>query len=324
MPKVSVIVPVYNVEEYLDKCLNSLVNQTLKDIEIIVVNDGSPDNSQDIIDKYVKKYPKKVKSFVKKNGGLSDARNYGIKHAKGEYIAFLDSDDWAELDTYEIMYKKAISRNFDIVVCDLFYIFDNYTKKAFSNVEKDLFDKEQIKSLMINIYPVAWNKIYNRKLFDLSIRFKKGVWYEDVEFLYRLLPHINSIGVVKKPLINYLQRPGAITKIYNEKLFHYIDNWNGVIDYYKENNLYEEYKDELEYSYVRYLFATLIKNAAKSKNKEMFNDAIKKTIKNVKEKFPNYKNNKYIKASGLKGFYLSNFNSFFAKIIFFLEKIKTI
>ena len=86
-PKISVIIPVYNVEKYLSKCLDSVVNQTLKDIEIIVVNDGSPDNSQKIIDDYTKKY-KNIKSFVKKNGGLSDARNFGIKKASGKYIAF--------------------------------------------------------------------------------------------------------------------------------------------------------------------------------------------------------------------------------------------
>jgi len=116
--KVSVIVPVYNVELYLEKCLDSLVNQTLKEIEIIVVNDGSPDNSQEIIDKYAKEY-KNIKAYKKKNGGLSDARNYGIKKASGEYIAFIDSDDYVRLDMYEKMYNKAKSGNFDMVVCDL-------------------------------------------------------------------------------------------------------------------------------------------------------------------------------------------------------------
>ena len=91
--KVSVIVPVYNVEKYIKKCLNSLVNQTLDEVEIVVVNDGSPDNSQKIIDEYTKKY-KNIKSYVKKNGGLSDARNYGIKKATGKYISFVDSDDY--------------------------------------------------------------------------------------------------------------------------------------------------------------------------------------------------------------------------------------
>ena len=107
MSKVSVIVPVYNVEKYLEKCLDSLVSQSLKDIEIIVVNDGSPDNSQDIIDKYVKKY-ENVFGYKKKNGGLSDARNYGLKKTTGDYIAFIDSDDYISLEMLEIMYNKAI------------------------------------------------------------------------------------------------------------------------------------------------------------------------------------------------------------------------
>ena len=117
MIKVSVIVPVYNVENYLVKCLDSLVHQTLKDIEIIVVNDGSPDNSQNIIDTYVKKYPKKIKAFSKKNGGQGSARNYGLKYAKGEYIAFVDSDDYVDLDMFFKMYNKAKEDNSDIVIC---------------------------------------------------------------------------------------------------------------------------------------------------------------------------------------------------------------
>ena len=130
--KVSVVVPVYNVEKYLDKCFNSLVKQTLKDIEIIVVNDGTKDNSQDIIDKYVKKY-KNIKAYKKTNGGLSSARNYGIKKCTGEYIAFLDSDDYVEYDMYEKLYNKAISEDFDITVCNVNYIYSSYDMYSVSN-----------------------------------------------------------------------------------------------------------------------------------------------------------------------------------------------
>ena len=98
MPKVSIIIPVYNVEKYIATCLDSLVNQTLKDIEVIVVNDGSPDNSQDIIDEYVKKYPKIVKSYIKENGGQGSARNFGLKKATVEYIGYVDSDDYVSTD----------------------------------------------------------------------------------------------------------------------------------------------------------------------------------------------------------------------------------
>lgn len=190
MLKVSVIVPVYNTEKYLSKCLDSLVYQTLKDIEIIIVNDGSPDNSQKIIDDYVKKY-KNIKAFEKKNGGLSDARNYGIKKASGEYIAFLDSDDYVTVDMYEKMYKKAISQHFDMVVCDLNYVYNDKVVKAYSNIKDDTTD---IRKAMINIYPAAWNKIFKKELFDIGIEFKKNVWFEDVEFIYRLLPNIKKLS----------------------------------------------------------------------------------------------------------------------------------
>src|SRR5699024_7335683 len=115
MIKVSIIVPVYGVEEWLSRCLDSLVNQTLNDIEIIVVNDGSPDNSQAIIDEYERKYPDMVKGYQKENGGLSDARNYGMKYATGEYIAFVDSDDYVDLTMYEKLYLKAKEDNADAV-----------------------------------------------------------------------------------------------------------------------------------------------------------------------------------------------------------------
>ena len=138
--KVSIIVPVYNVESYLDKCLNSLVNQTLKDIEIIVINDGSTDNSQKIIDKYSKKY-KNIINITKENGGVSEARNLGLEKASGEYIGFLDSDDWIEPDMYELMYQKAKTENFDIVACDtqaiyyykIVYISSNINEYNVSN-----------------------------------------------------------------------------------------------------------------------------------------------------------------------------------------------
>ena len=114
--KVSIIVPVYNVEKYIAKCLDSLIAQTLKDIEIIVVNDGSKDNSQKVIDEYVKKHPELVISLTKDNGGLSDARNFGIPYAKGKYVCFVDSDDYIEHDSIERMYIKAIETQSDIVM----------------------------------------------------------------------------------------------------------------------------------------------------------------------------------------------------------------
>lgn len=310
MIKVSIIVPVYNVEKYIEKCLDSLANQTLKEIEIIIVNDGSPDNSQKKIDKYVKKH-KNMKSFIKENGGLSDARNYGIKKATGEYIAFVDSDDYVTHDMYEKMYNKAKSGNFDMVVCDLNYIYSDKIVPAYSNIKEDTID---IKNVMLNIYPAAWNKIFKRKLFNKKIEFKKNVWFEDVEFIYRLLPSIKTIGVVHEHFNQYVQREGSITNTINKKIYNYIDNWNGIIDYYKKNKLYEEYYNELEYCYVRYIYATFIKQASKYPYND-YMDAVEVAIKNVTDKYPNYRKNKYFHNS-LKGVYLLMFNKQLAKLLY--------
>ena len=313
MIKVSVIVPVYNVEEYLEKCLDSLVNQTLKDIEIIIINDGSPDNSQQIIDSYAQKY-KNIKPYIKENGGLSDARNFGIKKASGEYLAFLDSDDYVTTDMYEKMYEKAKSGNFDVVVCDLNYIYEDKIVPAYSNLKTDTTN---IKKAMLNIYPAAWNKIFKKKLFSNGIEFKKGVWFEDVEFLYRLLPYVKTIGVVHEHFNQYVQREGSITSTINPKIYHYIDNWNGIIDFYKENKLYDQYKLELEYCYVRYLYATFIKQACLYDYKD-YQEAVKNAIINVKKTFPHYRKNKYFYQS-IKGIYLLIFNKTISKLVYKLK-----
>ena len=130
--KVSIIVPIYKVEKWLDRCLDSLVHQTLEEIEIIAVNDGSPDNSQAIIDRYVEQYPDKVYGYIKENGGLSDARNYGLQYAHGEYIAFVDSDDYVDVTAYEKLYNKAKEEDSEIVVCGYFKVndADNTMKSA--------------------------------------------------------------------------------------------------------------------------------------------------------------------------------------------------
>lgn len=309
--KVSVIVPVYNVEKYLDKCLDSLGRQTLKDIEIIVVNDESPDNSQKIIDKYSKKYST-IHGYKKKNGGVSDARNFGIKEAKGEYIAFVDGDDYVSIDMYEKMYEKAKAGNFDVVVCDLNYVYeDGSTKRVSSKIENDTMN---IKKTYVNMYPCVWNKIYKRGLFSKKVEFKKGVWFEDVDFLYKIFPYIKNIGVVKEPFNQYVQRSGSITKTFDKRLYNYVDNFNDLIVFYKDRGIYDEYKKELEYCYVRYLYATFIKQAAHF-DKNEFDVAVDTAISNVKSNFPKYRLNKYF-YTNIKGIYLILFNKVTANIVY--------
>lgn len=314
--KLSVIVPVYNVEKYLNKCLDSLVDQELVDMEVIVVNDGSPDESQKIIEDYESRFPF-VKGFVKENGGLSDARNYGIERATGEYIAFVDSDDYVEKAMFQTMLKKAEEGNFDIVVCDFEEIYSSGGRRGYSRIREDLLTKTAVKEHMNDIYPSAWNKIYKRELFE-KIRFKKNVWFEDVEMLYRMLPLVESVGVTHHAFYKYVQRQGSISKSNDARIFHYIDNWNGIIQYYKENDLFDEYHQELEYNYVRYIYATFIKAALKM-DKDMFRKAIDRAIYNVKATFPSYRKNGYFYKS-IKGWYLLFFNRYIAEILYFIKR----
>lgn len=320
MKKVSVIVPVYNMEDYLVKCLDSLLNQTLEDIEVIVVNDGSKDSSLSIIKEYELNFPNKIILLDKVNGGLSDARNAGLALASAPYIAFVDSDDFVSETMYQTMYDKATSKDFDLVVCDMNYIYPDRIVRAFSNIKQDLFQLEDIKKSMNVIYPSAWNKLFHRRLFDYEVRFSKGIWFEDVEFLYRLYPYIHSIGTIHEPFYQYLQREGSIVKTFDNRLFDYIKNWDSIIQYFKEHGLFESYKKELEYSCVRYLYATFIKAAANYPDQEQFHKAYQEANAFVKKHFKHYRRNLYFYSNGAKGYYLVMFNSFFANMLFKRKK----
>ena len=313
---ISIIVPIYNVENYIEKCIDSLVSQTIENIEIILVDDGSTDNTPKIIDEYAKKYPEKIKVIHKENEGVSIARNVGMKEANGEYVGFLDSDDWVNPDMYEILYNKALEEDFDVVACNTSAIYPDNEVIIESNIK----DNESIKELMIDAYAVIWNKIYKKSLIE-NIKFKEKMNFcEDVRFLYMLYPKINKIGSVDMALHNYLQRTGSLTYTYNEKLYQLIDSLDDIVKYYKDEKIYEIYKEELEYSYVRYLYATFIKRLAKTKNKEEFDKGFNFVLKKVNEQFPNYKKNKYINKLNGKSLYLKYFNKTIANLIFKLEK----
>ena len=323
MPKLSIIVPVYNVEKYLDKCLERILNSTYKDFELIVINDGTKDNSEQIITKYLdnEEYKDKITYISKENSGLSDTRNLGMSKAKGEYIAFVDSDDYIETNMYETMMNKALEKDYDIVVSDVKLVYEDSDKEKIisSAYEKDLFNKDEIKQTMLTYYPVVWNKIYKKSLLE-GIEFSKGVWYEDMEFNLKVYPRINSIGVVKEPLYNYLQRGNSITYTYNDKLYDIITNMDTVIKYYKAQGIYEKYKEELEYLYLRYAYATFPKRLAKCKDKKKYKEGIDFAINKVHEHFPEYKKNRYFKTMGVKGKYIKSFNKFISKINYIVSK----
>lgn len=310
MPKVSIIVPIYNVEKYIEKCLDSLVLQTLEDIQIVLVNDGSTDSSGEIAKKYAGKYQEKMIYVEKENGGLSDARNFGIKYATGEFIAFLDSDDYVEKNAYEEMYNTAIKTGADYVECDFLWEYPNKTKK--DKQYKYTNKKEMLSFVRV----VAWNKLIKRELIiQNNIEFPKGLRYEDVEFTYKLIPKINKFSYVDKEFIHYVQRENSIANVQNERtaeIFQVLDN---VINYYKDNGLYEEYKEELEYNYARYLLCSSLKRICKIKNKKIRYELINQTWDNLNTKFPNWKNNRILKTVNIgKNKYMRTINKTTYKI----------
>lgn len=316
---ISIIVPIYNTEKYLNKCLTSLVKQKNIDFEIICVNDGSPDNSQKIVDQFKKKYPKLICSYTKKNGGLSDARNYGIKKAKGDYIGFVDSDDWVELDMFSKMYTFAIEKNLDIVVCDTFMEYDNHTEILKSNLH---YSEDDIKNYIIS-YPMACTRLIKKSLLEEEYLFTKNTLYEDLCLTPTFVNKTDKIGFLEKPLYHYLQRSNSIMNQleFNNKLFDIIKVLDHVYESLDKNKNLENYYEEIEYLYITHLLRSVTLRFLGYKNGDKH---ISKLIDKFKDKFPNWQDNKYFKLSSFKLkliCYLANYKIFsLIKIIIKIKK----
>lgn len=321
--KVSVIVPVYNVEQYLRKCLDSLVNQTLKDIEIIVVNDGSPDNSQEIIDEYVKKYPKKVKSYIQENGGQGSARNFALKKAKGKYIGYVDSDDYVSLDMYEKMYNQIEQEKSDIVICNNYIVNGDHIviEKDNTLVYNDDFERACFGKMAV------WNKLYKRELIIKNeIEFASKVWYEDLAFTVKTIISANKISFVDEPLYYYIIREGSTMNNNNVKrnteLFF---AFNDLMDYLKKKRKFKKYYSIVEFLAIEHIYISgitrIIQCEADNKlKKEVINDFLVYFNNN----FKGYKNNKFLKTLTFNRkliYVLNNFRLFsIVKLIFKIKE----
>lgn len=304
MIKVSIIVPVYNVEKYIEKCLDTLVNQTLQEIEIIIVNDGSTDETKQKIEKFLLAYPEKIKYLEKTNGGLSDARNYGIPSASGKYVGFVDSDDYVELDMFEKMYQKAEEENSDMVECDFIWEYPNKQKIDTGRIYNNK------KEAFIYARVVAWNKLIKRETLEKSnIKFPKGLRYEDTEFFYKLLPNLNKISFVKIPMVHYIQRSNSIANTQNERVKEIFEIWDNIFEFYKENKLFEEYRAEIEYTYTRFLLCSSLLRIVKVKDKKIRKELEQKTWSELNKNFPRWKENQILqKEKGSKNTYLKLVN----------------
>ena len=292
MPKFSIIVPVYNCEKDLPKCLDSLVGQTLSDIEIIIVNDGSPDNSQAIIDDYVSRYPHLIKAFAQENRGQSAARNAALSHATGEFVFFVDSDDYIDIDTCEKTYNYALENSLDIVCFD--YWTENGENKTYCDhcVIKDV---DTVRKYILNESSPC-NKIIKREILEKNnIRFAESYIYEDLEMIPRLALYTQRIGYIEEAFYHYVIHEGSTMnqKKYNKKL----KSIYFVMESLKKNFENTEYKTELEYLYIEHLmYFTVFRYLDYPEGVE----DIKKIAGIMKKDYPSWRKNKYYKRCGVK------------------------
>lgn len=315
-PKVSVVVPFYNVEDYIEKCLDSIKNQTLKDIEVILVDDGSKDGST----KIAKKFAKEDSRFIylkKKNGGLSDARNYGMKRARGEYLAFVDSDDYIDLDFYEKLYEKAHKENADMVEADFIWEYPDKSVVDYTKVTS-------MSRIIVDIRVVAWNKLYRRSLIEkIGVTFSKGLRYEDVDWCYKILPHVEKVYSVADTYVHYIQRPTSIANTQNERVRDIYQILKNAITYYEEHKIIGRYKNQLEYSVMRIVFGSSFLRTIQIKDKALRREILDEGYDFVEHYFPQWKNNMYLqKEKGLKNFYYKTINRCTYRIYEVLFRLK--
>ncbi|MHC0510526.1 glycosyltransferase family 2 protein [Achromobacter aegrifaciens] len=247
-PKVSVVVPVYNLEFYVERCLASLANQTCKDIEVLVVNDGGTDDSQLIIDEYVQQYPKIFRSFFKTNGGHGAACNYGIERATGEYIIIVDGDDFLDQDAIEFMYKKAQETGADLLIGNLRYYFSDHTaqfKPLPVESERELTDADR--DMLYRNWATPCGRIYHRSIFeDPDVRLLSGILFADANFVPKSYLVAKKIYYVDKELYNYDNtRPTQSMKQTDKRILNIVPALNDMLAFYRKKGAFEQKRKQL-------------------------------------------------------------------------------
>ena len=240
MPKVSIIVPIYNVEKYLSQCIDKVLKQTYQNLEIILVDDGSTDNSGVICDESKSKYPQTI-VIHKENGGLSDARNAGIEIASGEYIYFLDSDDWLDSNAISTLLNFAIDNNCEIAQAGFYYAYDDYLlydnrKIGISQTPFVLNRDDAMIELIKNEYikNFAWGKLYKSSLVKKYL-FPKGKYFEDSYWQHLIVNETNNYGIIPTPLYYYRQRESSISGQFNIKSLDLLKGYEERLNFVSNN-----------------------------------------------------------------------------------------
>lgn len=309
--EISIVIPCYNEEANIERCIDSIKKQSHEDFEVILIDDGSTDKTANIIKKNIKD-DKRFKYYYKENGGVSSARNYGIKKATGFYITFVDSDDYVDSDFLKLLCENITENDGDIAICYYNRIYDSNTKEMrFSNEFHDLIK-----------FPAPWGKLYKSSLFvENNIYYPEGKWYEDLGVFSKLLMLNPKISIVEKPLINYmyLQDSDSIMHSYDNRIYQIYDIVEDCEEFARENGLYEKNIKEMEFIYIYHI---LIGTIFRSSFLDDFNKkSIKEIVKYVEDKYPDWYKNKYIQTLPLSfRAYLFCLNNKFNKIVEFILK----
>jgi len=302
----SIIVPVYNAEHTLKQCLDSIVNQPIKNFEIIVVDDGSRDDSQSIILEYVQKYPGLIKSFTKVNKGPGDTRNFGIKNSSGQYIAFVDSDDFIEPD-YSVLVNSLIEQhNPDLLIIsynriykkqqNIFEKLYKFTKWDSYNVHIDIATRPEV---VCKMEVASWLRIVKREIFlkDEKLFFSNGRIAEDLEASLKWYLNVDKIVITNEKPYNYLIKSNTLNfaATHIEQFVEVIDT---VYDYYKEKERFQEFYTELEYLFAKHLLISNMLRLRASTHENKFGLFITLRAAMLKY-FPHYNRNQYLKGEPL-------------------------
>lgn len=309
LPKVSVIVPAYNAEKYLEKCLDSLMNQTLEDIEAVVVNDGSTDKSADILEAYKQKYPDKMVVIHKENGGQASARNLALKVCRGEYIGFLDADDYVQLHMFERMYQTAKEQDLDYVACGYKDITYRDGKEVVLQEHVASKPASRTKELFFGALASPFLHLYRREIMERSeVTFPEGYIYEDTAFYLNLIPYLKKIATIEEALAVRLRHSNSTMSTFRkERVRHIFPVLKSSMEYYRERGFAKEYEKELEYFCVRVLLCSSLQRISKVGKFKDACDLVKETLEFVNAEFPEYRKNPYLK-SGKLGFYMKAIN----------------
>ena len=305
MPIVSIIVPMYNVEKYIDQCMISLMNQTMKQYEVILIDDGSTDGSIRAAESWKEKYSDQIRIYSQQNAGQGDARNKGVLYAEGSYILFVDSDDRVTPNFVEEAYKAITESNADMVIFDAVVVDEAGEKiedMTGCHTEEKEVSLETFPRLLLE-YPCPWNKIYKKTLFtDHDLKYPTHMWYEDLAGACMFYTGAKKVAVLHKQLYYYMQRTTSVmhSKV-SPKNIEILKAMDIILQFYKERGLYERYEKELEYLGV---YHVLIAAAGRVVRGDRKSELPKVFMRYMDQTFPKWEKNPYLqelsKANHLK------------------------